>query len=96
MLSFLFYYLKIVFIFLDTIMELKKEHFFDWDHLLTRNVVQAIVANPNQWEMIMNFIWKIMKDDEEFYMEKKWLKLKYDHDMKELCEKYGRDLDYNE
>ena len=88
MLSFLFYYLKIVFIFLDITMELKKEHFFDWDHLLTRNVVQAIVANPTQWEMIMNFIWKIMKDDEEYHLEKRWLEMKYEHDLRELDEKY--------
>ena len=76
-------------------MEYKKEHFFDGDKLLTKNVVQAIVSNPMHWEIIMNFIWEIMKEDEEFQMEKKWLKLKYDHDMKELYEKYDRDLDYN-
>jgi hypothetical protein len=34
-----------------------------------------------------------MKDDDEFEMEKRWLKLKYDHDMKELCEKYGYDVE---
>lgn len=47
------------------------------------------------WEAILNFVWEIMKDDDEFEMEKRWLKLKYDHDLKELCEKYGCDLESN-
>ena len=76
-------------------MEYKREHFFDGKTLLTKNVVQAIVSNPMHWEAILNFVWEIMKDDDEFEMEKRWLKLKYDHDLKELCEKYGCDLESN-
>ena len=74
-------------------MEYKREHFFDWNTLLAKNVVQAIVSNPMHWETILNFVWEIMKEDSDFEMEKRWLKLKYDHDMKELCEKYGYDLE---
>lgn len=70
-------------------MELKKEMFFDWDKLLTKNVVQAIISSPNQWEAIMDFIWDIMKEQQEYCYEKKWLETKYHHDMKELKEKYG-------
>lgn len=81
--------------FLYHAMEYKKEHFFNGENLIAKNVVQAIVANPMQWEQILSFIWDIMKDDAEFHMEKKWLKMKYEHDLKELCEEYGYDLEAN-
>jgi hypothetical protein len=29
-----------------------------------------------------------MKDDEEYHLEKRWLEMKYEHDLRELDEKY--------
>lgn len=70
-------------------MELKRDMFFDSDgELKTREVVNAIASYPNEGERIMKFIWDIMEEEYEYEFEKKWLKMKYEHDMKELKEKY--------
>lgn len=70
-------------------MELKKDMFFDSDgELKTREVVNAIANYPNEGERIMKFIWDIMEEEYEYAFEKKRLKMKYEHDMKELKEKY--------
>lgn len=70
-------------------MELKKDMFFDSDgELKVGNVVSAISGYPGEWEKIIKFIWDIMEEEYEYEFEKKWLKMKYEHDMKELKEKY--------
>ena len=70
-------------------MELKKEMFFDGDELDTSKVVRMIMENSSRWEEIIEFIWEVMEDEYEYKFEKKWLEMKYHHDMKELKEKYG-------
>lgn len=78
-------------------MELKKEMFFNEDdELNSKAVVDMIVQHPNEWEKIMKFIGDLMTDELEFKYEKKWLKQKYHHDMRELYEKYWYDLDDKE
>ena len=78
-------------------MELKKEMFLNEDdELNTKAVVDMIVQHPNEWEKIMKFIGDLMTDELEFKYEKKWLKQKYHHDMRELYEKYWYDLDDKE
>lgn len=70
-------------------MELKKEMFFDSDgELKVRDVVHAITNYPNEGEKIIKFIGDVMEEEYEYEFEKKWLKMKYEHDMKELKEKY--------
>ena len=70
-------------------MELKKEMFFDGDELDTSKVVRMIMENSSRWDEIIEFIWEVMEDEYEYKFEKKWLEMKYKHDMKELKEKYG-------
>ena len=77
-------------------MEFTREMFFNWDELDKAKVVSMITQNPNQWERILEFIGDEMRDDLDFEYEKKWLKEKYKHDMRELYEKYGYDLDTDE
>lgn len=74
-------------------MEMRREMFFDGKDLKTGDVVQAIVSNPTYWVEILNYIWDVMRADENFEHEKRDLKEKYEHEMKELCEKYWHDLD---
>lgn len=70
-------------------MELKKEMFFDSDgELKVRDVVHAISNYPNEGEKIIKFIGDVMEEEYEYEFEKKRLKMKYEHDMKELKEKY--------
>jgi len=78
-------------------MELKKEMFFtDDDKIDAKNVANMILQHPNDWEKIIKFIGELMTDELEFKYEKKWLKEKYHHDLRELHEKYWYDLDDNE
>ena len=77
-------------------MELKKEMFFDWKELHAQKVVDAIVASPDHGVEIIEFIWDVMQDESEYEYEKKWLEMKYHHDLKELKEKYGYPLDDKE
>jgi len=78
-------------------MELKKEMFFtDDDEIDAKNVANMILQHPNDWEKIIKFIGELMTDELEFKYEKKWLKEKYHHDLRELHEKYWYDLDDNE
>lgn len=78
-------------------MELTKEMFFNQnDELDSRAVANMIVQHPNDWEKIIRFIGDLMTDELEFKYEKKWLKQKYNHDMRELYEKYWYDLDDKE
>lgn len=78
-------------------MDLKKEMFFDAHNKLdSQKVVDAIAANPAHGADVIDFIWDVMKDESEYEYEKKWLEMKYHHDMKELKEKYGMPLDDKE
>lgn len=78
-------------------MELKKEMFFTADDEIdAKNVANMILQHPNDWEKIIRFIGELMTDELEFKYEKKWLKEKYHHDLRELHEKYWYDLDDNE
>lgn len=72
-------------------MERKKEMFFDGDEINYGNVVRKITEYPNHWEEIIEFIGEIMEDEYEYKFEKKWLEMKFEHDMKELKEKYDLD-----
>lgn len=78
-------------------MELKKEMFFTADDEIdAKNVANMIIQHPNDWEKIIRFIGELMTDELEFKYEKKWLKEKYHHDLRELHEKYWYDLDDDE
>lgn len=78
-------------------MELKKEMFFTADDTIdAKNVANMIIQHPNDWEKIIRFIGELMTDELEFKYEKKWLKEKYHHDLRELHEKYWYDLDDDE
>lgn len=77
-------------------MEMTREMFFLGKDLRKEEVVQAILNNPNYWVEILEFIGDEMRKDSEYEYEKKWLKMKYHHDLKELKEKYGMPLDDNE
>jgi len=78
-------------------MELKKEMFFNADDEIdAKNVANMILQHPNDWEKIIKFIGELMTDELEFKYEKKRLKEKYHHDLRELHEKYWYDLDDNE
>lgn len=77
-------------------MELTKDMFFNGDELDSQKVVNMITQNPSHGVDILDYIGELMKDELEFKYEKKWLKEKYHHDLRELHEKYGYDLDSNE
>lgn len=70
-------------------MELKREMFFNGDELDASKVVKAIMEHSSRWEEIIEFIWEVMQEEFEYEFEKKWLKMKYEHDMKELKEKFN-------
>ena len=78
-------------------MELTREMFFtSEDTIDAKSVANMIIQHPNEWEKIIRFIGDLMTDELEFKYEKKWLKEKYNHDLRELHEKYWYDLDDNE
>lgn len=77
-------------------MEFTREMFFNWNELDKAKVVSMISQNPNQGESILEFIGDEMREDLDFEYEKKWLKEKYKHDLRELYEKYWYDLEDND
>ena len=77
-------------------MEMTREMFFLGKDLRKEEVVQSILNNANYWVEILEFIGDEMRKDSEYEYEKKWLKMKYHHDLKELKEKYGMPLDDKE
>ena len=78
-------------------MELTREMFFTSDDTIdAKNVANMIIQHPNDWEKIIRFIGDLMTDELEFKYGKNRWKEKYHHDLRELHEKYGYDLDDNE
>ena len=77
-------------------MHLIRDMFFIGKDLKKPETIQTILSNPSHWVEILDFIWDQMKKDSEYELEKKWLEMKYEHDMRELKERYEEDcLDAN-
>lgn len=69
-------------------MELKREMFFDWETILTKNIITTVTSHPQEMERILNYVFDEIKQLWE-YMGKKTA-LEKEHDMKvhKLQEEY--------
>lgn len=69
-------------------MELKREHFFDGETILTRNVINAVSQHPQEMEKILNYVFDEIQHLWEYMGKKTALEKEFDKKLHLLKEEY--------
>ena len=69
-------------------MELKTDHFFDWEKVSMQKLMSQLNQYPQESEKILKFVFDKIEHFTEFRVKKEHLKEKYDHKLKDLYAEY--------
>ena len=69
-------------------MELKREMFFDWENILTKNVINMVTNHPQEMERILTYVFDEIQQLWEYMGKKTDLEREYDKKLHLLKEEY--------
>lgn len=69
-------------------MELKTEHFFDWDEVSLTKLMTKLQQYPQEAEKILDYVFKKIEHFTEFKVKKEHLKEDYDAALQDLYSEY--------
>jgi hypothetical protein len=74
-------------------MELKREMFFDWETILDKNIINAVVQHPQEMEKILRYVFDEIQQLWEYMWKKTMLENDYHMSVHKLKEEYHIPLD---
>ena len=69
-------------------MELKRDQFFDWEKILTKNVITMITNHPQEMEKILTYVFDEITKLWEYMGKKNTLEKEIDRNLHKLKEEY--------
>lgn len=69
-------------------MELKTEHFFDWENVSLTKLMTKLQQYPQEAEKILDYVFKKIEHFTEFKVKKEHLKEDYDAALQDLYSEY--------
>lgn len=69
-------------------MELKRDQFFDWEKILTKNVISMITSHPQEMEKILTYVFDEITKLWEYMWKKNTLEKEFDKNLHKLKEEY--------
>ena len=69
-------------------MELKTEHFFDWENVSLTKLMTKLQQYPQEAEKILDYVFKKIEHFTEFKVKKEHLKEDYDNALQDLYSEY--------
>lgn len=70
------------------LMELKREMFFNWEEILDKNIINAVVQHPAEMEKILRYVFDEIKSLWEYMWKKTSLEREYWKELHKLKEEY--------
>ena len=74
-------------------MELKREMFFNWEEILDKNIITAVVQHPQEMEKILHYVFDEIQSLGEYMWKKTMIKRDYEMKIHKLKEEYDIPLD---
>lgn len=69
-------------------MELKRDQFFDWEKILTKNVISMITSHPQEMEKVLTYVFDEITKLWEYMWKKNTLEKEFDKNLHKLKEEY--------